>query len=135
MSITSIITASIRAALEQVAPSCNVDLVARAAAANAAQALRNNPIPAWVEMARAVGAAEVSVTLRQDGHYSARLACSTVNEAADVTILLGLPGPVVVNNGERQWHVSEAGDWETGDYVCVLGPSVPMCQCAGKRVA
>jgi len=132
--ITAIIAASVRAALEQVAPSCNVDLVSRAAAANAAQALRGDPVPAWVEMVRAIGVSDVSVAVRPGGHYNARLVCSSVSAATDVAVMLGLGAPTLVNNGERQWHVSEGGDWETGDYVCVLGPSEVMCGC-GRRVA
>lgn len=134
MTITAIISESVRAALEQVAPSCNGGLVSKATAANAAQALRNDPVLVWVEMARAIGVAEVSVTIRPSGHYSVRLTCSSVGEVADMAALLGLSEPHEVNNGERQWHVSESGDWETGNYVCVLGPSTPICGC-GRKVA
>jgi hypothetical protein len=133
VTITSIIAESVKAALDQVAPTANVDLISKAIAANAAQSLRTDPVPAWVEMVRAIGAAEVTVTVRPDG-YSARIVCESVSAAADIATLLGLGAPVQVNNGERQWHVSEGGDWETGDYVCVLGPSEVMCGC-GRRVA
>jgi hypothetical protein len=129
MTIAAIIASSLDAALAQV-PGLPHGLTA-AAANNAATLLRGDIVTTLVEVARSTGAGEVSITIRPSGHYSVRVIANTASAAGDIAALLGMGAPTIVHNGDRQWSVSESGDWEAGDYVAVLGPSSPLCQCHG----
>lgn len=133
MTIATTIAESVRAALEQVAPTCNAGLVSKAIANNAGQALASDPVELLRAALTMLGAVDARIARMPAGHHAIDIQMSTADEAAYLASLLSMPVPQRATNGRNEWWVSERGEYGE-ERISIVGGHRPLCQCHGKDV-
>jgi len=131
MTIATTIAESVRAALHQVAPSCNTDLVSIAIANNAGMALALDPVELLRAALKMLGASSARIALMPGGHHAVDIQMETIDAAVHLAAQLSMPAPEHATNGRNEWWHSEQGDWGY-ERISITGGHRPVCQCHGK---
>lgn len=132
MTITSAIADSVRAALEQVAPTCDVALVSAAIANNATAALQADPVELARAALRLLSARELRIYRMPAGYHVVDLAVETEDDAAALADFLGMPEPQPVSHGRNRWVRSEKGEYGQ-ERLTIVGGHRPVAA-VGKAV-
>ena len=132
MSVAKTIATSVRAALEQVAPTVNVDLVSSSIGRSAAGALAADPVTYLLGATSAFGASAARISVERRGTASEiRIEVALESDLRDLA--------AVLECSEPEWHHCDAYEWlyAARDMatlsIVVTGAKRQLCQCEAAR--
>jgi hypothetical protein len=113
------------------------DVIARAIAGNATEALARDRLGALLRAVRELGpdVSNVSVSPYSDGRAAVVIMTTSAEAVADVGELLGCAPPRRVGNERTEWLSAELGDYDDPLRIAVIGGHRAVCVCEAAVAA